>query len=97
MPIRIDPRRSLFRTAHALTIDRAHAQLDAEHWISGSHGVPHRVCLQTLAARGRIRTPAGPPGNDRDNDRLNPPFSDRRVPVLRFSRTLPETNVRTRP
>jgi DNA-binding transcriptional LysR family regulator len=54
-PLLTDTLRIVLPAAHPLAATAAGklrlTELNTEHWISGSHGVPNRVCLDTLATR----------------------------------------------
>jgi molybdate transport repressor ModE-like protein len=54
-PLLTDPLRLVLPATHPLAVTAPAklklADLDTEHWISGGHGVPNRLCLDTLAAR----------------------------------------------
>lgn len=54
-PLLADTLRIVLPAAHPLAATATGklklADLNTEHWISGSHGAPNRVCLDTLAAR----------------------------------------------
>lgn len=57
-PLLTDPLRIVLPATHPLAASAPRklrlTDLNAEHWISGSHGVPNRLCLDTLAARAGV-------------------------------------------